>query len=84
MSRHVRYFFITLLFLLIQTQAMRLLTLEGITPDILTIWIVYIAVTEGQLPATIWGFVIGLLYDLTTGSFIGLAAFSKTLCGFTA
>ena len=84
MSRHSRYFFITLLLILIQTQAMRLLTLEGITPDVLTIWIVYIAVQEGQLPATIWGFAIGLLYDLTTGSFFGLSAFSKTLCGFAA
>ncbi len=84
MSRHIRYFFITLLLLLIQTQVMHLLTLEGITPDILVIWIVYIAVREGQLPATIWGFAIGMLYDLATGSFIGLSAFSKTLCGFSA
>ncbi len=63
---------------------MRLLSLEGITPDILTIWIVYIALREGQLLATAGGFVVGLAFDLATGSFIGLSALSKTVCGFVA
>ncbi len=84
MSKQVRYFFISLLILGVQMQVMHLFTLEGITPDILTIWIVIIAIREGQLPATVWGFAIGLLYDLASGSFVGLSAFSKTLCGFAA
>ncbi|MBI1806845.1 MAG: rod shape-determining protein MreD [Ignavibacteria bacterium] len=84
MSRHVKYVFITILLTVIQTQLMRLLTLEGITPDILTIWIVYIALREGQLPATVWGFGIGLFFDLVTGNFVGLSALTKTICGFIA
>ncbi len=83
-TRHVKYFFLTLLLLIIQTQVMRLFALEGITPDILTIWIVYIAIREGQVPATVWGFVIGLMFDLLTGNFVGLSAFTKTLAGFIA
>jgi rod shape-determining protein MreD len=84
MARQTKYLFLSILLILIQMQVMRLLTLEGITPDILTIWIVYLALKEGQLQGTIWGFVVGLLFDVMTGSFIGLAALTKTICGFMA
>lgn len=83
-SRFSKYFFLTLFFVLLQTKFLQLLSLQGIIPDILTIWIVYIALKEGQLPATVWGFCIGLFFDLVTGNFIGLAAFTKTIAGFVA
>lgn len=83
-GRFITYAFITAILLLIQTQVMRLLTLEGITPDLLTIWIVYIALKEGQLSGTLWGFCIGVLFDLITGNFLGLSALSKTISGFAA
>ena len=84
MGRAIKYSFISLLLILIQTTFLRLISVEGITPDILTIWVVYIAIKEGQLRATLWGFCIGLLFDLATGNFIGLSALTKTLCGFVA
>ena len=84
MARTFRYILLTIIFVLLQTKLMLLLSLEGITPDILTIWVVYLALREGQLPATLWGFCIGLLFDLITGNFIGLSALTKTVCGFTA
>jgi len=83
-ARHVKYLFLSVIFVLVQTQLMRLLTLEGITPDILTIWIVYLALRDGQLAATLWGFSVGLMFDLVTGSFLGLSALSKTVAGFVA
>ena len=83
-SRSVKYFVLTVLLVILQTKLMQLLSLEGITPDILTIWIVYIALKEGQLSATLWGFCIGLFFDFVTGTFIGLAALTKTLSGFIA
>ncbi|MBI1803236.1 MAG: rod shape-determining protein MreD [Ignavibacteriae bacterium] len=83
-SRAIKYVIFTVILVILQTKLMRLLSLEGITPDILTIWIVYIALKEGQLPATIWGFCVGLFFDFVTGNFIGLAALTKTVCGFTA
>ena len=84
MTRRLKYFFISIVLVIVQTQLMRILTLEGITPDLLTIWIVYLALKEGQFPATVWGFCIGLMFDLVTGNFIGLSAFTKTICGFVA
>ncbi len=84
MWKHVKYLFISLIFIVIQIETASLLSLEGITPDILTIWIVYIALQKGQIPATIWGFCIGLIFDFAVGNFIGLSALSKTVVGFAA
>ena len=69
---------------LVQVQMMRLLTLEGITPDILAVWVVYLALKEGQMRAMFWGFGVGLFYDLWTGDFVGLSTLSMTICGFIA
>jgi len=80
--RYLRYGLISIVFILLQTKVMRLVAVEGVTPDILTIWVVYLALKEGQLPATLWGFGIGLLFDLATGNFLGLSALTKTISGF--
>ncbi len=82
-SRILRYIVITIVLIILQTTIMRFVSMEGITPDLLTIWVAYIAVQEGQLAGTIWGFAIGLLFDLVAGNFIGLSAVSKTTAGFT-
>ncbi len=84
MKRFITYCVISLLLILVQTSLLRLVSLEGITPDILTIMIVYIALKEGQLTATLSGFSIGLIVDLVTGNFIGLSALTKTIGGFFA
>ncbi len=84
MSRYLKYVFLSIVLVIIQSKALSLLTLEGISPDLLTIWVVYIALKEGQLIATPWGFAIGLLFDLVTGNFIGLSALTKTVAAFVA
>jgi rod shape-determining protein MreD len=40
------------------------------------------ALRRGQIEATISGFAVGLLQDIVTTNFFGLAAFSKTIAGF--
>ncbi len=83
--RHIfKYSFISFLLIMLQATVMHLVTLEEITPDILAIWVVYLALSEGQMNATIWGFAIGLTFDLVTGNFIGLSALTKTMTGFVA
>ncbi len=83
-GKQFKYGLISIFLIVLQTQVMRLLTIEGITPDILMIWIVYLALRQGQMKGTLWGFAIGLVFDLVTGNFIGLSAMTKTICGFTA
>ena len=84
MNRYVRDALISLLLILLQTKFIQLLSIEGVSPDLLVVWIVYVAIKEGQIPATVTGFSIGLVIDLVSGEFVGLSALSKTICGFTA
>jgi len=82
MNRYVKYSIISVLFIILQTTLVHLMNLEGIIPDILAVWVIYIAVANGQMEGMLWGFGIGLLLDLTSHDFIGLSALSKTICGF--
>ena len=84
MGKIFKYAFISFLLVVIQATVLHLVSLNGITPDLLTIWIAYIAILRGQVRATVWGFGVGLLFDLITGNFIGLSALTKTIAGFTA
>jgi rod shape-determining protein MreD len=75
---------ISLFLIVLQTQVMRLFTIEGVTPDLLLIWVVYLALRDGQMSGTLWGFAVGLVFDFVTGNFIGLSAMTKTIAGFSA
>lgn len=84
MPNHLRLVLYTLLLITFQTTIVSFTSIANIIPDVMLIWIVYLAVTEGQIPATLYGFGIGLLLDLVSGQFLGLSALSKTVAGFLA
>jgi rod shape-determining protein MreD len=77
---------LSLLVLLLHTAVVKFLAIEGIAPDILLLWITYIAIRRGQIAGTTAGFFLGLMVDLLSGSdgMLGLAALSKTVAGFIA
>ncbi len=86
MRRTAEYILLSLFLILLQTSVVNFLSIATIVPDLLIVWIVYIAIRQGQFVGTIAGFVIGLLLDLISGKdgMLGLAAMAKTVCGFTA
>jgi rod shape-determining protein MreD len=84
MPKHVRLLLITLVLITLQTTIISFTSIANIIPDVMLIWIVYIAITQGQIPATVYGFAIGLIIDLVSGQFLGLSALSKTVAGFLA
>ncbi len=86
MRQAVGYVLFSCLLVLLQTTLVRYLAVGTVGPDILVIWLVYLAMREGQATATVAGFFLGLAVDLLSGSdsMIGLAALSKTVAGFTA
>ena len=84
MERYVRTLFVALALLLLQTTIVPFLSLGGYLPDLLLVWLVYIALRRGQVEAAISGFAVGLLQDVTTIQFFGLAALAKTIGGFAA
>lgn len=67
---------------LVQIIAVKFLAIDGITPDILIIWLAYLTLSEGQIAGTIGGFSLGVLFDLAVGGFLGLSALSKTIACF--
>ena len=82
MQQYFRYGAVTLVLLILQTTIVPYTAIANIIPDVLLVWIVYVAVKMGQIPATILGFTVGLFMDLISGQFIGLSALSKTVAGF--
>ena len=84
MKKYLRYGAVTFVLLIIQTTIVPFTSISNIIPDILMVWIVYVAVRLGQIPATVIGFSIGLVMDLISGQFIGLSALAKTIAGFIA
>ncbi len=84
MERYIRTSLVALVLLLLQTTFVPFLSFEGYGPDLLLIWVVYIAIQRGQLEAAIAGFLVGFLQDVSTTQFFGLAALAKTVSGFAA
>ena len=84
MNRHLGYVLKAVVLLLLQAGAVGMISLKGVAPDLLLIFIAYIAVREGQMTALPWGFALGLVFDLTAGTVVGLAALSKSVAAFTA
>lgn len=80
------YTLFSLLLIVLNSTVVKFLAFSSIVPDILLIWIVYVAIREGQIAATTAGFLIGLAENLmgTTNGVLGLAALAKTFAGFTA
>ena len=84
MQSYLRYTAVTVILILIQTSIMPFVSISSIIPDVMLVWIVFIAIKLGQIPATVAGFAIGFLVDLISGNFIGLSALGKTIAGFFA
>lgn len=84
MPKQLQLILITLVLIALQTTIVGFTSIANIIPDVMLIWIVYLAITQGQIPAMIYGFAIGLILDLISGQFVGLSALSKTIAGFLA
>jgi rod shape-determining protein MreD len=84
MQPYIRSALVVIGLILLQTTFLPFITLGGYLPDIFIIYLVYIALRRGQIEATVSGFIIGLLQDIITTHFFGLAALSKTIAGFVA
>lgn len=73
---------IIILNIIVETTLMPFLKINGITPDIMTTFIVSFGLLGGNPIAPIVGLFAGLLYDMTMGSIIGIYALQYMLIGF--
>jgi rod shape-determining protein MreD len=84
MVQFFQYAIIAILLTILQTTIVPFAGLQGVTPDLVLIYIIIISLREGQMTGTVAGFAIGLLGDFAAGDFIGLGALTKTIAGFIA
>ncbi|MEE9166083.1 MAG: rod shape-determining protein MreD [Candidatus Neomarinimicrobiota bacterium] len=78
-----RTLFLGLGVFLTQLFLSELMTIRGIRPDFLLIFVMYMAMQKGSPTGVVTGFVIGFLEDLlSAGSLFGLASLTKSLSGF--
>jgi rod shape-determining protein MreD len=59
-----------------------LISIGGVAPDFPIIALVILALAAGPVPATIGGFLLGLVQDLSNPALLGVQALCKTALGF--
>ena len=83
--KYVKYAIIFFIVLVIDHNVIDLISIKGITPDIVLIYLIFISLRETQSTATIIGFCAGLLQDLFSLSMLGLSSLTKSIsCFITA
>jgi len=82
--QYARYALILIVLVIIQKTLIPFISLVDVTPDVLLIFVVIVALREGQIAGTVFGFVVGFVIDIVSGEFLGLSALTKTIAGFTA
>ena len=86
MTEYVKYAVLLLVLAAVQKTLIFLLkaTSFDITPDIVLIGLVYIGIRKGKITGSVGGFLIGMVIDFFSFSFLGLMALSKASAGFLA
>lgn len=82
--RYIGYGVIALLLSVVHVVFLRFMQVSSVTPDLLLIFTVFIAIYEGQFTGMIAGFLCGLLFDAISTDVIGTNALAKTMAGFVA
>ncbi len=82
--RFLYYTITALLISILQVSVLEFIAVSSITPDLLIILIVWIALIEGRLGILFAGFAYGLIFDLLSNDLIGMNALTKTIVAFAA
>lgn len=82
--RTIAYSIIALFMFVAHLVFLDFISIAGITPNLLIILCVFIALFEGQFFAIFAGFFIGLLFDFFSGDIVGINAFTKMTTAFLA
>lgn len=70
------------LLVILQISVLNLLTINGVKPDIVMIFLVIHALAEGPIAGVIWGFSLGFFLDAAGSGMMGVASLTYALSGF--
>lgn len=84
MHKRLVYLALLLVTFLLQVTVAQEINVGMVKPDLIMVVTVCLALFEGPVRGAVFGFWGGLLEDIFTTGFLGVAAFCKTLAGFFA
>lgn len=80
--KYVYYAGLYLVLLILHCTLLRFTSIQNTTPDLLLLATIFLSVREGQVAGILFGFIFGVIDDLTTPGLLGLSALSKSLAGY--
>lgn len=76
------YFVMTIVIVLLTIDIFPNINIHGMSPDIVLIFVIFLAQQKGSMKGQIAGFILGLLMDLMSGSFFGTRTASYLIVGY--
>lgn len=71
-----------LIVIVLQVTFVDLISIRGIQPDLVILFVVGRALAEGPTAGVVWGFCLGFALDAVSGAILGLGALVYSLGGF--
>ena len=75
---------ISFILIVIQLVVVPLISINGIVPNVVLIYLLFNSLKQGQIVGTIFAFFIGFIYDFSSGGLIGSGMFAFTIAAFVA
>ncbi|MFQ6114308.1 MAG: rod shape-determining protein MreD [bacterium] len=78
------YVFLFFVSLILQITIAPLFSIREITPDLILVMVIIIAIQKGRVWGVVAGCLAGLIFDLFGAGLVGLSSLTKTVAGYTA
>jgi len=82
--RLIGYIVIGIITIFVQKFVDNFASINLVSPQLIILFVVYIALREGQLFGMGGGFVVGIMHDLLVTHFLGFTSFVSVIAGFVA
>jgi rod shape-determining protein MreD len=82
--RYIAFAVTALVLALVHVIFLPLVAIQGVVPDLLLIWAVWVALTEGQTVGIVAAFGAGLVFDIVSADVLGSNALAKVVAVFIA
>ncbi len=82
--RFLSYFIAFIAVVALQTTVVHAISIRGIKPDLVMIFLVFLSMKEGALVGVYAGFFPGLFLDVYAPQYLGIGSFAKSVVGYLA
>lgn len=77
-----KYLILFILFTILQTTFCHFISIRGIEPNLILLFILYVSLKEGGLVGVYTGFGAGLCFDVYSPQILGAGALAKSVVGY--